>query len=170
MNKNYKTCVECGKKFPCSPSNNKVTCSDDCRRIHSSKTHSGRKFSETSRKKMSDKAKGRDMTALQEIAVNAAKNSPKSGRFETNINAVDWHLVSPDGVHYKFRSLNYWLRQHCHDFFGCEPDSREFNNVRSGIAQVKRSMLGKVSKNQRPGYTYRGWQVIPTINDMKGEK
>ena len=37
---------------------------------------------------------------IQEAATKAAQNSQKAGRFEQNVHAIDWHLVSPDGVHY----------------------------------------------------------------------
>ena len=87
----------------------------------------------------------------------------KSGKFLTNINAKDWHLISPDGKEYKFHCLNYWLRENCEKVFGCAPDSKEFKNVSTGLAGAKRAMLGK---NYRC-CTYKGWKVIPTEHDIK---
>lgn len=95
----------------------------------------------------------------------AAKKSPKSGRFATNVNAIDWHLVSPGGVHYYFRSLNNWLCENGRELFGVEPDSREFYNVSSGLTGAKRAMVGK----NYGCYTYKGWSVIP-MQDEKARK
>ena len=47
------------------------------------------------------------------------------------------------------------------NYFGCKPDSREYNNVRSGLCGAKRAMLGGSYKC----CTYKGWQVIPTESD-----
>lgn len=158
MEKNIKTCVECGKAFYAPPSSKKITCSKECQKIHASKTRKGRVFSDESRKKISEKAKKRDMRELQKAGTQAALKSPNSGRFETNVNAIDWHLVSPNGKHYHFHSLNYWLRENGLELFGCEPDGREYNNVRAGLSGAKRAALGK----KYPCSTYKGWRVIPT--------
>lgn len=165
--KNTKICVECGKTFFCSPSSKTVTCSPECRSKHAKKRRYGAKLSEETRQKISESAVGRDMSKLQKIATNAAKSSPKSGRFKTNVNAIDWHLISPSGKHFYFHSLNFWLRENCIEFFGCEPDSKEFKNVASGLRGTKRASMGKISPGQRPCSTYKGWQVVPTNDDYK---
>lgn len=164
--RNIKFCVECGKPFECPPSEETVTCSLECRRIHAKRRQTGVKRSEETRKKISAAAQGRDMADLQRIAVEAVKASPKSGKFETNINAKDWHLISPEGKHYRFHSLNFWLREHCREFFGCEPDSRGFINAASGLRGAKRAMLG----GKYPCCTYKGWQVVPVEADFKDDK
>lgn len=168
--RNVKICAECGKPFECPPSDKTVTCSQKCRSIHASKRQTGKKMKEESRAKMAAAAKSRDMRSLQKIATEAAKASPNSGRFETNINAKDWHLVSPEGKHYHFHSLNFWLRENCKIFFGCDPDSREFKNAASGLRGAKRAMLGKISEGQRPCCTYKGWKVIPTDDDTQNQE
>lgn len=155
-----KICVECGRVFECPPSDKTVTCSQVCRSTHARKRQMGRRLSAETRKKIADKAKNRDMSDLQKIGTEAAKNSPKSGRFETNVNAGDWHIISPEGAHYRFHSLNFWMREHCREFFGCEPDGREYRNACSGLRQAKRATLGRVSENQRPCCTYKGWRVV----------
>ena len=165
--RNIKVCVECGRPFACPPSDSTVTCSDKCRKIHAKKRQTGVKRSDETRKKISVAAKGRDMSCLQSLAVEAVKASPKTGKFKTNVNAKDWHLISPDGKHFRFRSLNFWLRENCAEFFGCEPDSRGFMNAASGLRHAKRAVMGKASKNQRPCGTYKGWQVVPTDDDAE---
>lgn len=157
-NRNKKICVVCGREFDCSPSDKTVTCSAECRSINVKNRQIGKNITEETRKKMSASAQGRDMTDLQAAGTAAAQVSPKSGRFKTNVNAVDWHLISPEGKHYYFHSLNFWLRENGRELFGCEPDSREFHNVRSGLSGAKRAVLGK----KYPCCTYKGWKVIPT--------
>ena len=104
---------------------------------------------------------------MQKAATEAAKKSPKSGRFESNVSAIDWHLVSPDGIHYQFHSLRNWLRENGKKFFDVEPDTRQFENVIYGLSRVKKSMMGTLPPGQRPGYTHKGWRVIPTDDDIK---
>lgn len=158
-------CIICGANFKCSPSDKKVTCSPQCR-SERAKRRTGWKASEAAKKKMSEKAIGRDMASIQAIGTEAAKKSPKSGRFESNVNAVDWHLVSPEGKHFFFHSLNFWLRENCRELFGVEPDSREFENVRSGLTGAKRAAQGK----KYPCCTYKGWQSIPLSGEKRRNK
>lgn len=166
MAKNLKTCPECGKTFECPPSSKKVTCSKECQKRHAQKRQTGIRRSEETKLKISRATKGRNMSNLQVRAIEAVKKSPKAGRFETNLNAKDWHLVSPEGKHYRFHSLNFWLRENCKELFGFDPDSRQYKNAVSGLCQAKRAVLGKTPEGQRPCYTYKGWEVIPTEDDI----
>lgn len=161
--KNIKICVECGKEFECPPSESTVTCSMKCRKIHAKKRQTGVRRSDETRKKISTAAQGRDMSEVQKLGTKAIQESPIFGRFETNRNALDWHLISPEGKHYYFHSLNFWLRENGRTLFGCEPDSKEYNNVRSGLSGAKRATLG----GNYGCCTYKGWQVIPTDDDFK---
>ena len=163
-----KKCVICGRAFKCAPSRNIVTCGSECRAEYTRRNHKGLKHSQESRIKMSkSRLKNKHCKELQEAATRAAKNSPRAGKFEENIHAIDWHLVSPDGVHYQFHSLRNWLRQYGQQYFNVDPDTKEFNNVVYGLSRVKKSMLGTLPTGQRPGYTYKGWKVIPTDSDIK---
>lgn len=121
---NIKICVECGKPFGCPPTDKTVTCSAICHSEHARKRRTGKKLSKETRLKISKAAKGLDMSKLQQAATQAAGNSPNSGRFESNANAKNWHLIDPMGQHYYFCSLNFWLWENCREMFGCEPDSR----------------------------------------------
>lgn len=160
-----KICKICGASFNSSPSDKKVTCSDACRRKYAVIRSTGRRKNAAEKHKISSAAKGRDMSTLQKLGTAAALKSPKSGRFETNVNAVDWHLISPDGKHYQFHSLMHWLRENGKELFGCEPDTREFNNVRSGLCNAKQSTLGGTYRCT----TYKGWQVLPTDQDKENK-
>lgn len=161
--RNQKKCVICGELFYSPPSAKTVTCSPECRAERTRRQHLGTKHSETAKAKIALKAKDRDMSMLITMGVEAALKSPKSGRFITNINAKDWCLISPDGKEYKVHSLSFWLRENCWELFGCEPDSREFHNIRSGLAGAKRAVQGK----KYPCCTYKGWQVLPTKDDKE---
>lgn len=151
-----KKCIICGRDFKSPPSDKKVTCSKDCQKKQAKINATGRIFPEATRRKMKESAH-KPSKELQQKATEAAKKSPISGRFKTNRNAKDWHLISPEGEHFYFHSLSFWLRENGKTFFGCEPDSREFQNVRSGIGGAKRAMMGKKYNCT----TYKGWKVIP---------
>lgn len=153
-------CAVCGKEFRCSPSDKTVTCGKECSRINKSRTHiqKSNSWNDESRKKLSEIGQTEN---LKRGTPSAMKN-PKSGRFVTNANSKDWHLISPGGKHYKFHSLNFWLRENGERFFGCKADSNEFKNVRSGLSGAKRAMLGGKYECR----TYKGWKVLPTNDDV----
>ena len=148
-------CAICGKKFKCAPSDKTVTCSKECSAANKRRTHLGKRnvWNEESKKRLSQKGKTKNL----ESGTEAAKKSPKSGRFETNVNAIEWHLISPEGEHFFFRSLNNWLRENGEKYFGCEPDSAQYKSVRSGPSGAKRAMLG----GKYGCATYKGWQALP---------
>lgn len=166
QSRNKKECIICGKMFECPPSEETVTCSKECSRKYASIRLTGRPVTKETRKKLSKKARGRDMSDLQVIATEAAKRSPNSGRFETNVNAIDWHLISPDGKEYYCHSLTNWLRKNGLELFGCQPDSKEFKNVKSGLCNAKRAALG----GSYNCVTYKGWKVIPTESDNRNDR
>ncbi len=153
--KNVKICIICGKEFYSSPSVNKVTCSDACRKKYAVIRSIGRKFSDETKAKLSDAGKQRNMSELQIIGTMAALESPNSGPFETNVNAKEWHLISPEGREYKFRSLNFWARENYH-LFGFE-NPNDAQKVSAGIRGAKRGALGKETTK---ACTYKGWRVI----------
>lgn len=163
-----KKCVICGKEFKCTPSRNIVTCSYECRMKHLSSNHKGRKMPDAAKQKMRKaRLDNPSNKEIQKKATEAAKKSPKSGKFETNRKAIDWHLVSPDGRHFFIHSLRHWLRNEGAREFGIDPDSKDYINTISGLSRVKKSVLGTLPPGQRPGYTHKGWQVIPTRADER---
>ena len=166
--RNKKICVICGRPFECRPSRNIVTCGPECRAEYSRRNHTGYKYSPESRVKMSKiRLENPRCADLRQAATRAAQNSPRAGKFVENVHAIDWHLISPDGRHFRFRSLREWLRKNGKKFFDVEPNTRQFDNVFYGLSRVKKSMLGNLPPGQRPGYTYKGWRVIPTEYDMQ---
>ena len=150
--RNGKVCPVCGRAFEAPPSGRK-TCSRECSSTLRSRTHMGHGVDEATRSKISEKAKDRDMTGLG--GTEAAQASPNSGRFVTNVNAIDWVLVSPEGVRYECHNLNEWVRNN-YQLFG-EPaySERIVNNSRSGLTNAKRGAMGKPII-----CTYKGWRVV----------
>lgn len=92
---------------------------------------------------------------MQPRAVAGAKKSPKSGKFETNVNAKHWVLIAPDGVKYECTNLFLWARGHT-ELFGFEPGEKSANKIRAGFSELARSMRGCL---KRPVYTYKGWRL-----------
>lgn len=165
-----KICVICGKSFECPPSRNIVTCSPECRVEYSRRNHTGFKYSEESKAKIRKARLEHERNKeMQAAATKAAQQSPKAGKFIENVHAIDWHLVSPDGVHYQFHSLRNWLRENGKKFFDVDPDTKQFDNVISGLSRVKKSVMGTLPPGQRPGYRHKGWTVIPTEQDINNK-
>lgn len=153
MVKNKKICVVCGRPFDCPPSSKKITCSAECSRIRKSQSHTGKRnqWSDESR----DKLRARGKTQNLQLGTDAAKRSPKSGRFETNINAKVWKLTSPEGKVYICKNLTLWCRNHC-DLFGFDATEHNAKIIRSGLANAKRGAQGKPTAQV---CTYKGWKA-----------
>lgn len=65
-------------------------------------------------------------------------------------NSHMWHLVSPEGKHYKFKNLAQWARENT-ELFGFEKSEKNAKRVSAGVIQAKR---GKIV------CTYKDWRVI----------
>lgn len=153
MGKNKKICVVCGRPFDCPPSSKKITCSAECSRIRKSQSHAGKRnqWSDKSR----DKLRARGQTENLKLGTDAAKKSPKSGRFETNINAKVWKLTSPEGKVYICKNLSLWCRDHC-DLFGFDATEHNAIIIRTGLTNAKRGAQGKPTAQ---ACTYKGWKA-----------
>lgn len=153
MVKNVKTCVICGKKFECPPSSKKITCSAECSRIRKIQTHTGKENKWSEEKK--EKLRARGQTENLKLGTDAAKKSPKSGRFESNINAKVWKLTSPEGKIYICKNLALWCRNHC-DLFGFDSTDYNAKIISSGLTNAKRGAQGNP---KIPISTYKGWRA-----------
>lgn len=157
-----KNCLVCGKEFQASPSAKKVTCSKECLKIRRSQISRGKKMSETAVERMSARAKSRGFTDNLKKGTQAAMASPKAGRFDTNINAKDWILVSPFGETYKCHSLTNFIRKNP-QLFDIDGSDEEVNRVAAGIRSIKGNM-----KHNRRGHSYHGWTLeLPSENIFK---
>lgn len=151
MSKNLKICTVCGKAFPCPPSDKTVTCGKECSKAHRSTSHKGKSntWSNTSRKKLSERGQNNNL----QKGTAAALKSPKSGHFETNVNAKTWHLVSPEGKHFIFKNLNLWAENN-YMLFGFD-SPLDVIKVSKGLSLAKRGAKGKIRVA-----TYKDWRVI----------
>jgi len=149
--------VVCDRSFPCPPSDKTVTCSKECSIINHAKKAKELRTAQRAevRRKISAKAKDQGHTDNLRKGTLAALKSPNSGRFETNINAKEWMLISPEGKKYYCHNLTHWARSHC-ELFGFDNTELNSRRVSSGLRGAKRGYLGK-----KKTATYKGWQVIP---------
>lgn len=148
-----KKCVICGAEFKCSPSDKIVTCSPECRSKRRSDVLKGRIISDETKKKISQKASQQDRSAMLSKGTPAAQMSPKSGRFDTNINAKDWVLISPEGKRYECHSLINFIRKNP-DLFGLDGSEESAKRFAHGIMTIKGNIL-----HNRKGQTHFGWTV-----------
>ena len=131
---NIKNCIVCGKEFADPQCNGTITCSKNCSRIR--------------RKQMY--VEGKYEGAL-ELAHEAAKISPLTGRFETHMHAKEWIICSPDGNVHKCRNLKLWLRDHEDMIDGTVSQAWD------GITKIKYSIQGK---RKFKSYQWKGWKLL----------
>ncbi len=85
--------------------------------------------------------------------------SPKSGPYETNASAREWHLLSPDGTAYHFRNLALWIRDNSHLFD--DDDAVERPQSRAGVTTRAQSALGKLRPERaEKRESWKGWRWL----------
>ncbi len=148
-----RNCIICGAEIKCSPSDKIITCSKACSIIRKQQSHKGKRniWSEESRKRKASEGETENLKK----GTPAALLSPKSGSFETNVNAQDWILIDPDGNLHYIRNLSLWCKNNAAEIFGRTP-----HQVKTGLLQIKRSIQGKRSKS--PVMHYREWGLKDT--------
>lgn len=157
-------CTECGAEFKCSPTDKKLTCSPECRSKRRSRLLKGRQRTEEERKALSMATAGRDMSNIQSSGTEAAKASPKGGRFTTNSSAKGWTLLSPDGVRYRCTNLMHFIREHAADFGIAADDDAAVKRVHNGIRTVKQMM------KRGNGCLIYGWSLVEWDDRKNCEK
>ena len=97
---------------------------------------------------------------LQPVGVAAAKLSPRSGRFETNVNASIWIVIDPTGYRRKVRNLRLWCSKN-EDLFA----PHDWRDAYAGLRQVAKWLRGTADEQIS---TWRGWTLadIPTPPDV----
>ena len=162
--RNYKICPECGKRFPCPPSDKTVTCSKECKSIRRSRLLKGHSMSDEVCAKISATAKTQDRSKTLCKGTPAAMQSPKAGRLATNSSAKHWTLISPDGVMYKCSNLSEFVRNNG-DLFGIRgDDDKAVQRICTGFIVYKRGLR----KGTR-AYCNGGWKILlqPEEEDVK---
>lgn len=154
-------CAICGKLFRCPPSANKNTCSPGCSAVYQSQRHKGicNKWSEDKKCHAREAAA---QTGNLKNGTAAAMKNPLNQRGPQNRCAKIWHLQDPDGNTVTVVNLLDWAREHAKDYFGMEETDRSASNIRTGFANIKRSMEGKLWRKGKPCTvsTYKGWSLI----------
>lgn len=158
-NRTKKICPICGNEFYAPPTG-RTTCSKECETKKRKQSHIGSMQSDSVRKKMSESAKGRDMTELQKQGTTAAMQSPKSGRFRTNSSAKRWELISPFGEHFKCQNLRNFVRENP-DLFGHNGSDEAVRRICSGFMTIKRNI-----RDGKSGQSYKGW-TLQSWDDRK---
>lgn len=152
-------CTECGKPFKCSPSDKTVTCSKECSKARRSRLLTGHAVTQQTRQKIGAKARTQEREALQH-GTDAAKRSPKGGRFTTNSSAKSWTLVSPSGMQYKCTNLTEFIRSNA-DLFGIQSDDDiAVNRIEHSFIQLKKGL----KKGTRISCC-KGWKIIFMAGD-----
>lgn len=151
----YKICKACGKRFPCPPSDKTVTCSRDCLRAYAIIRNTGKPSDWSPGAKARASKRGQTPNLL--MGTPSAQESPKSGRFDTNINAKEWELLSPEGERYRLRNLKNWIREH-HDLLGIAEGDRAAALAYKGFQHVRR----------RDMLSWHGWTILSVKNPPEG--
>lgn len=120
------------------------------------------RVSEKSRKKMSESAKKRGMPESVRIKGRAVKSStPGGGRFETNRNAKEWHLISPSGQEYHISNLLLFVRDHA-EMFGVDgKDDKKFKYILQQFSVLKWHMKNDGKQTSCCG----GWRMVIPEDD-----
>lgn len=151
-------CVICGKPFSCYPSDNKVTCSPECRRERQRRVRMGdhRPWSDAAKARLSTRGQPQNL----QLGTAAAQRSPVAGRYETNQEAKVWILISPTGEEIIVRNLLLWARAHT-DLFGKPPGDKSAGQIAAGFRAIASTLTGKrrPGSRGRPAYTYFGWTL-----------
>lgn len=113
----------------------------------------GREIKSETRKKLSEKAKEKGYRDNLKKGTPAAMKSPKMGRFDTNVNAKDWILISPAGKRYECHSLMNFVRNNP-DIFGIDGSDDEVGKFANGLRTIKCNIL-----HNRKGQTFHGWTI-----------
>lgn len=151
-------CVICGKPFGSYPSDNRVTCSKDCRRERQRRITTAHpiKWGDEARRR----AAKRGLTENLKLGSAAAQRSPISGRFETNQEAKIWTLVDPHGVEIVVRNLLLWARENT-ERFNKPPGDKSAKQIVAGIRAIAQTLAGKRGAPGKPrgSLTYFGWTL-----------
>ena len=121
-------------------------------------------MSDETRINMSISAKERGVKPPEGVGTEAAKTSPKGGRFTTNSSAKGWTLLSPDGVRYRCTNLMHFIREHAADFGIAADDDAAVKRVHNGIRTVKQMM------KRGNGCLIYGWSLVEWDDRKNCEK
>lgn len=158
-------CVICGRLFDSYRSDNRVTCSDACRRLRAAKSshERPRKWGDEAKKRRaeSDDIKAQ-MDELQPRAVQAALAIPEGQRGPQNRESKIWVLVDPSGNQVPCTNLLDWARNNYRLFEPQTPEverDKAARRISNGFQAIASSMRG-VPSYKRTVSHYKGWGLL----------
>lgn len=160
-----KPCVICGKLFNSYRSDNRVTCSDACRRQRAAKSSHDkpRKWGEEAKRRRAEDADIKaQMDVLQPRGVQAALAIPEGQRGPQNRESKIWVLVDPSGTQVPCTNLLDWARNNYRLFEPQTPEDecdKAARRISSGFRAIANSMRGTPSC-KRSVYHYKGWGLL----------
>lgn len=160
-----KPCVICGKLFDSYRSDNRVTCSDACRRQRAAKSSHDkpRKWGEEAKRRRAEDADIKaQMNVLQPRGVQAALAIPEGQRGPQNRESKIWVLVDPSGTQVPCTNLLDWARNNYRLFEPQTPEDecdKAAQRIASGFRAIANSMRGTPSC-KRSVYHYKGWGLL----------
>ena len=160
-----KPCVICGKLFDSYRSDNRVTCSDACRRrrVAKSSHDKPRKWGEEAKRRRAEDADIKaQMDVLQPRGVQAALAIPEGQRGPQNRESKIWVLVDPSGTQVPCTNLLDWARNNYRLFEPQTPEDecdKAARRISSGFRAIANSMRGAPSC-KRSVYHYKGWGLL----------
>lgn len=121
-----------------------------------------RELSDYSRMKMSESAKRRGMAeSVRQKGRDVKSHTLGGGRFETNRNAKQWHLISPDGQEYHISNLLLFVREHA-EMFGIDgKDDKKCKYILQQFSVLKWHMKNDGKQTTCCG----GWKIIIPEDD-----
>lgn len=160
-----KTCVICGKPFDSYRSDNRVTCSDSCRRLRAAKSSHDkpRKWGEAAKRRRAEdpNIKAR-MDELQPRALQAALAKPEGQRGPQNRGSKIWVLVDPSGNQVPCTNLLDWARNNYRLFEPQTPEEERdiaAKRIASGFKKIAACMRGNPSCKGSV-YHYKDWGLL----------
>lgn len=103
----------------------------------------------------------------QRLGTQTAKQSPKSGRFETNINAKIWTVKDPNNKTHTFTNLLHFVRQNPHLF---DPADTVWRKKKSGAEWCRASSgIGGLASKSNQAHQWKGWKLISVTNNPQSE-
>lgn len=160
-----KTCVICGKPFDSYRSDNRVTCSDACRRLRAAKSSHDkpRKWGEDAKRRRAENPdiKAR-MDELQPRALQAALAKPEGQRGPQNRGSKIWVLVDPSGNRVPCTNLLDWARNNYRLFEPQTPEEERddaANRIARGFQKIAACMRNNPSCKGSV-YHYKDWGLL----------
>lgn len=97
----------------------------------------------------------------QRLGTDRVKQSPRSGRFETNVKAKTWTIKSPNNKTYTFTNLMHFVRTHEQLF---EPSDVVWRKKANGVEWCRASSgIGGLANKANKSQQWKGWQLISVI-------